>query len=82
MNKKLNELLEVLLEMKSKEKMEDFLRGILTPTEIEEVSQRLQIIKMLKDGVRQQVIAERLGVGIATVTRGARELKFGRFKYV
>jgi TrpR family trp operon transcriptional repressor len=37
---------------------------------------------MLKKGVPQRNIAQQLGVGIATVTRGAREIKMGRFKDV
>ena len=59
--------------------MEDFLRGILTDAELSEISKRLQIVKLLKSGVPQKEIAERLGVGIATVTRGSKELQKGRF---
>ena len=62
--------------------MEDFLKGILTPQEIEQLSLRLEIVKRLKRGEPQRKIAEDLKVGIATVTRGSRELKKGRFKYV
>ena len=82
-NKKfLQELIDELLHIDSKEDMEDFLRGILTPAEIEELPKRLQIIKLLKAGMPQKEIAERLGVGIATVTRGSKEVKKGRFGYV
>ena len=80
--KTLNELVEVFLQMKTKEQMADFLYGILTPKEIEELSARLQIVKQLRKGIRQQTIAKKLGVGIATVSRGSRELKIGHFKYV
>lgn len=78
----LDELIQAFLHMKTKKEMLDFLKGILTPKEIEEMVKRLQIIKMLKQGVPQHKISEKLGVGIATVTRGSRELKMGRFKYV
>lgn len=81
-NKYLSELVEVILSIKSKELMKDFLEGILTPGELEEMPLRLQIIKMLKSGVPQREISEKLGVGIATVTRGSREIKLGRFKAV
>lgn len=81
-NKRLNELIELLLSIKTIEEMEDFLLGILTPKELEEIPNRLSIVKLLKKGVCQQIIAERLGVGIATVTRGSRELQRGRFKIV
>ena len=78
----MKELIEAILSLKTKEETLDFLEGILTPKELEEITTRLQIVKMLKKGFPQQVVAERLGVGIATVTRGSRELKKGRFKVV
>jgi TrpR family trp operon transcriptional repressor len=62
--------------------MEDFLRGILTPSELEEIPKRLQIVKLLKAGIAQKEISERLGVGIATVTRGSKEVRTGKFKYI
>lgn len=62
--------------------MEDFLAGILTPKEINELSQRLEIVKRLKQGQPQRQIADELKVGIATVTRGSRELQLGRFTHV
>ncbi len=59
--------------------MEQFLEGILSPNELESISTRIKIIKMLKDKTPQRLIAEKLGVGIATVTRGAKELKTQTF---
>jgi len=73
------QLAEVLLEIKNKKEMLEFLKGILTPKELEEISTRLQIVRMLKGGKPQHLIAKKLGVGIATVTRGSREIKLGRF---
>ncbi len=81
-NKRLNELIGLLLAIKTKAEMEDFLLGILTPKERKEIPTRLQIVKLLKRGIHQQEIAESLGVGVATVTRGSRELQKGRFKAV
>jgi len=60
--------------------MMDFLRGILTPKEMDELTKRLQIVKLIKKGLPHQEIARRLEVGVATVTRGSRELRMGRFK--
>jgi len=59
--------------------MENFLLGLFTPQELKEIPTRIQIIKMLKKGIAQKEISEKLGVGIATVTRGSIELKKGRF---
>ncbi|TSC88027.1 MAG: TrpR family transcriptional regulator, trp operon repressor [Microgenomates group bacterium Gr01-1014_7] len=81
-NNPLNELIDLLLDIKDKEYMKDFLLGILTPKELEEIPTRLQIVKMLKQGISQHKVAEDLKVGIATVTRGSKELQKGRFKVV
>ena len=62
--------------------MENLLNGILTPKEKEELVQRLNIIKMLKAGLPQHEIAEKLGVGVATVTRGSKEIQKGNFKSI
>lgn len=80
MDKSLNELIGLLLKIKTKAEMEDFLLGILTPKELKEIPMRLQIVKLIKIGVPQQEIAENLGVGVATVTRGSKEIQKGRFK--
>ena len=80
--KDLEEFMNVLLSIKSKEGMEDFLKGILTTKELLEIPNRLKIIKMLKKGISQHEIAGDLRVGVATVTRGSRELQNGRFKNV
>lgn len=81
-SKQLNELINLLLSIKTKEEMEDFLLGILTPKELEEIPTRLSIVKMLKAGFPQHKIAEELKVGIATVTRGSKEIQMGRFRVV
>mgnify|MGYP001585640120 CR=1 FL=1 len=81
-NKQLNEFMETLLRIKSKEEMQDFLQGIMTPKELLEFPHRLAIIKMLKKGISHHDIAGKLGVGIATVTRGSRELQKGRFRNI
>lgn len=77
-----NQLRDFLINTKSKEQMENLLLGILTPGELDEIQTRLEIVKLLKKKMPQQEIAKKLGVGIATVTRGSREIKRGRFKYV
>lgn len=79
---KVGELVHAFLKNKSATEMLDFLKGILTPKEFDKVVTRLQIVKLLKKGLPHQEIARRLGVGVATVTRGSRELRIGRFKNI
>lgn len=81
-NTQLDELIDLLLSIKNREEMEDFLLGILTPKELVEIPTRLQIVKRLKKGISQHKVAEELGVGIATVTRGSKEIQLGRFKVI
>lgn len=79
---KVGELVEAFLKNKTSSEMLDFLKGILTPRELEELTTRLQIVKLIKKGLPHQEIARRLEVGVATVTRGSRELHLGRFKNI
>ncbi len=78
----LDGLVKTLLEINRKGEMRDFLYGILTPYELQEIPRRLEIVKLLKHGVSQHKIAHDLGVGVATVTRGSKEIQKGRFKNV
>ena len=68
--------------LQDKNDLEDFLVGITTGKERNELAQRVEIVRQLLDGVPQQQIAKNLGVGVATVTRGSKELSQGRFKYL
>ena len=74
-----NSLVEAFSSLKTKEDVKDFLDGILTPKEREEIPVRLEIVKLLKKGVPQHEIASKLGVGVATVTRGSKEIAKGNF---
>jgi TrpR family transcriptional regulator, trp operon repressor len=83
MDKKyLKEFIAALAKLKGEADIGDFLSGILTIQELDEIPKRLQIIKMLKKGVTQREISAALGVGISTVTRGSIEIKKGRFKRI
>lgn len=79
MDANIRKLADILLTIKDQETMVNFLYGLLTAKEIDELSTRLKVVRMLKQGVRQTDIAKKLGVGIATVTRGSNEIKKGRF---
>jgi TrpR family trp operon transcriptional repressor len=78
----LREFIQVLLSLKTEKNLRSFLEAILTPKELEEIPTRLQIVKLLKKGITQKEISKKLGVGIATVTRGSKELQKGSFKNI
>lgn len=60
--------------------LEDLLFGVTTPHERREIGRRIEVVKRLLKGEPHQIIAADLHVGVATVTRGSRELGKGRFK--
>ncbi len=78
----LDELSGVILSLKTKKQVKKFLDAILTPKEKLEIAKRLQIVKMLFKGLPQQKIADKLNAGIATVTRGSREVQAGKFDFL
>ncbi|MEP7167529.1 MAG: YerC/YecD family TrpR-related protein [Candidatus Woesebacteria bacterium] len=78
----IQELATVIRTLSTKKQVIEFLEGILTPKELQEISQRLQIVKRLKKGETQRQIAADLGVGVATITRGSKEIQNGKFIYV
>ncbi len=77
-----NEFIELVYSSKDHILLEDLLVGITTPKERQEFGRRLEIVKRLVAGEAQKKIAKELGVGVATVTRGSKELSQGRFKLI
>jgi TrpR family trp operon transcriptional repressor len=75
-------LINHILSLQSDSEVKDFLESILTTAELEEIPKRIEIVKLLKQGISQHKIAEKLGVGIATITRGSKELQKGKFKFL
>ncbi len=74
------DFIKVINSAQDKHLLEDFLLGITTPTERKELVRRLEIIRRLLKGDPHHQIAGDLKVGVATVTRGSRELAQGRFQ--
>lgn len=75
-----NDFVNVTYSIRDKALLTDFLLGVTTPKEREELVNRLEIVRRLIKGEVQEQIAADLHVGVATVTRGSRELAQGRFK--
>jgi len=69
------ELVLVLSGIEDPALMRVFLEDLLSPAEFTEIAKRLELVRQLDAGISQREIAESLGVGIATVTRGSRALK-------
>jgi len=63
------------LASKDPDLLDKLLDDLLTPEELKNIALRWHIIKQLYQNIPQRDIAQSLGVGIATVTRGSRMLK-------
>lgn len=70
-------LYSLIASLKTNREAEELLGALLTPDELHTLAERWHIITLLLSGKTQREVQKQLGVGIATVTRGARELKYG-----
>ncbi len=68
-------LLNHLGQMNDANDISALLETLLTDKEQLDISNRILIFDLLKQGVTQRVISQQLGVGIATVSRGAKALQ-------
>ena len=73
-NYEIQEIAKLIAEVNAEE-IETFLTEILTSTELDTISKRWQIIKMLNNGYSQRQISKDLNVSLCKVTRGAKILK-------
>lgn len=64
--------LELLSQTTDKQQLADIIEALMTKKEQQELQNRLKIFALLEQGVTQREISAQLGVGIATVSRGAK----------
>ena len=72
-----SEILEILAAMDRSEDVRRFLMDLLTPSEVESLSERWAIVRALAEGKTQRSVRDELGVSVTTVSRGSRQLKYG-----
>lgn len=60
--------------------MQSLLEALFTAKELVELENRIEILRLLGQGQTQREIARSLGVGIATVSRGAKARAEGHFQ--
>ena len=65
----LNQIANVLFTIKDEEHMKGFLEDILTPQEVVELGERIELCRQLLQGKTQRVVAEELGISVTTVNR-------------
>ncbi len=74
----MDELCTILMKIHEKEDMPALLRDLLTPSELQSVIERVQIFKMIKQGIPHRTISQKLKVSIAKVTRGSHAMQISK----
>lgn len=54
------------------------LEDIMTPQEISELGERIELLKKLQSWQTQREIASEMGISVTTVSRGSRVIQFGK----
>ena len=80
-NKQLEYLYRAILTLQTVEDCKSFLEDLCTPSELSEMSRRLQAAHMLNDGMIYTEIAEQTGLSTATISRVRRALEYGNGGY-
>jgi TrpR-related protein YerC/YecD len=76
-----DELVEALASLRDPIVVAAFLRDLCTSTELDAMGQRLQVARLVDQGMSYQEISRRTGASTATVTRVAQWLHHGEGGY-
>ena len=79
--KEMQELFATIAALKTKREAERFLRDLCTLSELEAMSHRWEVARLLEQGLPYLEIAERTGASTTTVTRVAHWLRHGEGGY-
>ena len=71
------DLVDVLTSFRRCADVDLVLTDLLTPSEIESIAERWEIVKRLDAGESQRDVRDAVGVSVTTVSRGSRGLKYG-----
>lgn len=77
----LDELFDAILALENREECYQFFDDLCTVNEIQSLSQRLQVAKMIKQGYTYATIEEESGASTATISRVKRSLQWGNDAY-
>jgi len=75
--KSVEDLCEAILSLKTKEECCAFLEDICTIKEIQDISQRLQVARMLSQGISYTTVCKETGASTATISRVKRCYDYG-----
>ena len=75
------DLCQALLTLQTKEECYAFLEDICTIKEIQDISQRLAVARLLKQGISYAVICKETGASTATISRVSKCCEYGAGGY-
>ncbi len=76
-----DELFDAVLALETRDECAAFFRDLLTFHELEEMSQRWAVARLLSSGLSYREIAERTGVSTTTITRISQWVRHGTGGY-
>src|SRR4051794_28266563 len=77
----LDELCDAFLALRDRDEVARFLRDLCTLGELEALTHRLQVARMVARGIPYAAVAEEIGASTTTVTRVAHWLRHGEGGY-
>ena len=80
-NKNTDDLCKAILSLKNEEECLAFLEDICTIKEIQDISQRLQVARMLSQGISYNTICKETGASTATISRVSKCYEYGAGGY-
>lgn len=80
-NEQNDELFKAILTLKDIDECYNFFEDICSVNELNTISQRLTIVKMIREGKVYSEIAAATGASTATITRVNRSIQFGNGSY-
>ncbi len=79
--KQLDQFFDAILSLKNREECYKFFDDVATMHEVQALSQRLQVAKLLREGSTYQAIESETSASTATISRVRRALDFGSGGY-
>ena len=80
-NELTDQLFDTILELENRDECYSFFTDVATVGEIQALSQRLEVARMLRNGVTYEDIVDKTGVSTATISRVKRALEYGEDGY-
>ena len=80
-DKLIKKLVKAIVSIKTEDECVNFLEDLCTMSEVKSMAQRLEVAKMLEQGMVYSEIAQKTGSSTATISRVKRALDYGTGGY-